>query len=61
MNKKGKIIIILVFILITISIIISSVILNYKESKKIINSNVKVENNINGVNDVLKTIEGNNY
>ena len=61
MNKKGKIILILIFILITISIIISLIILNYKESKKIINSNVKVESNTNRVNDVLKTIEDNNY
>ena len=61
MNKKSKIIIILVFILITISIIISSIILNYKGKRKVIDSSVKFENSKNGVHHLLKTIENVNY
>lgn len=57
MNKRNKIIVILLFILIAVSAIISSLIFNYKEDRKIIDSQVKMENNQNDVDDVLKTIE----
>lgn len=57
MNKRNKIIVILLFILIAVSAIISSLIFNCKEDRKIIDSQVKMENSQNDVDDVLKTIE----
>lgn len=56
MNKKNKGIIIFILILITVSSITFAIILNSKEKRKVIDSQMKIKSSQNGVNDVVNTI-----
>ncbi len=61
MNKKNKGIIIFILILITVSVIAFAIILNSKEKRKVIDSQMKIKSSQNGVNDVVNTIIDVNY
>lgn len=61
MNKKNKIIIIFILILITVISIIFTIILNSKEKRKVIDSQMKIKSSQSGVNDVVNTIIDVNY
>lgn len=61
MNKKNKVIIIFILILITVSSITFALILNSKEKRKVIDSQMKINSSQNGVNDVVNTIIDANY